>query len=160
MVQAIQLSLTFEGPLFLATPDELYESLSGELLPRLKEDRRIERKPRGIHPRSLGEYFSMWANTAPDGGIIVLGIEDDGTLSGCKELSQEALNERELTGRNFCPDSRSESRIVPVVNDRGEQDFVLAQRSNVIQRLALSLKRSPRSCRASAVPVRGWQPWP
>jgi ATP-dependent DNA helicase RecG len=69
--------------LALLTPQDIYECADAEMLQRLKEDRRIERKPAGIHGGELGEYFSMWANTVPDGGLMVLGQEDDGTFSGC-----------------------------------------------------------------------------
>lgn len=65
-----QLKLSFEQILPLLTVDEIYERASAELLTSLgKEDRRFERKPSGIHALTLGEYFSMWANTAPDGGL-------------------------------------------------------------------------------------------
>ena len=56
----------------LLTPDEIYDRAE-QLIPLLQEDRRIERKPGGIHKEPLGEYFSMWANTSPDGGLIALG---------------------------------------------------------------------------------------
>ena len=75
-----QLSFIFEGPLALLTVEEIYDRASTELFQKLKEDRRIERKPTGIHSQSLGEYFSMWANTAPDGGLVVVGMEDGGAV--------------------------------------------------------------------------------
>jgi hypothetical protein len=87
-----QLPLLFEGPLALLTVEEIYDRVSVDLLQRLKEDRRIERKPAGMHSQSLGEYFSMWANTAPDGGIVVIGMEDGGAVGVCLNLSQKELN--------------------------------------------------------------------
>jgi ATP-dependent DNA helicase RecG len=63
-----QLSLSFdEGPLSLLSPDDIYANADQTLLKLLKEDRRLERKPAKTHPRTLGEYHSMWANTAPEG---------------------------------------------------------------------------------------------
>jgi ATP-dependent DNA helicase RecG len=78
-----QLAFNFDGPTALMTVEEIYDHASVELFRRLREDRRIERKLAGIHSDFLGEYFSMWANTAPDGGLIVIGMEDDaeGTIS-------------------------------------------------------------------------------
>jgi hypothetical protein len=54
-----QLKLSFKELLPLLTPDEIYGSVSTKLIEELKEDRRVERKPAGIHSRSLGEYYSM-----------------------------------------------------------------------------------------------------
>lgn len=67
----------------------------------------------------------MWANTVPDGGLIAVGIEDKGEISGCKSLSQSELNEREQAGRTYCPDARFASKLVPVTNLKGESDFIL-----------------------------------
>ena len=123
-----QLNFSFDALLPVLSPDDLYSALSTDLIGKLKEDRRIERKPAGIHSRALGEYFSMWANTVPDGGLIFVGVEDDGSISGCSHLSQNDLNDREKAGRSYCPDSRSDSKRVVVVNMDGETDFILAIR--------------------------------
>src|ERR1017187_4052703 len=93
-----QLSLLFEMPLALVSPDEIYQNAEA-FLELIKEDRRFERKSPKTSPRSLGEYFSMWANTLPDGGLVAVGIEDKGSIAGCKELSQTELNE---IGRASC----------------------------------------------------------
>lgn len=82
-----QLSLTFEIPLALVSPDELYGHAES-VIELLREDRRFERKSPKTSPRTLGEYFSMWANTPPDGGLIAVGIEDNGKIIGCKSLTQ------------------------------------------------------------------------
>jgi ATP-dependent DNA helicase RecG len=114
----------FEGPLALLTVEEIYERASIELFQKLKEDRRIERKPSGVHSNFLGEYFSMWANTAPDGGIIAVGMENDGTLKGCSTLSQKELNRLEKTGMEYCPDARFDCKRV----EAGVDDYLLVFR--------------------------------
>src|ERR1039457_4434858 len=119
-----QLSLLFEMPLALVSPDEIYQNAEA-FLELIKEDRRFERKSPKTSPRSLGEYFSMWANTLPDGGLIAVGIEDSGIMKGCKSLSQGELNEREQAGRIYCPDARFSTTLVQVTNDHGEADFIL-----------------------------------
>jgi ATP-dependent DNA helicase RecG len=124
-----QLTLSFDAPLALLIPDEIYQNASHTLLSLLKEDRRIERKPAHTHGRVLGEYQSMWANTAPEGGITVLGMENDGSFSGCACLSQNELNDREKAANVYCPDSRSDSKRVPVINQQGHEDFVLLFRT-------------------------------
>jgi hypothetical protein len=107
-----QLSLIFDGPLALLTIDEIYASASAELLVQLNEDRRIERKPPGYHPDALGEYFSMWANTSPEGGIIVVGQHDKGPLLGCSGLPQHDLNRLEKTAMDYCPDAKNVSKRI------------------------------------------------
>lgn len=122
--QADQLNLRFDIPLALVSPDELYQNAEA-YIDLLKEDRRFERKSPKTSPRSLGEYFSMWANTLPDGGLLAVGIEDKGGVTGCNSLSQTELNEREQAGKIYCPDARFSSKLVPATNNRGEADFVL-----------------------------------
>jgi hypothetical protein len=78
-----QLSLIFKRELPVLSPDDIYQNANQDLLAKLDEDRRIERKPANTHGRKLGEYFSMWANTAPEGGLLVLGMENDGLFTGC-----------------------------------------------------------------------------
>ena len=63
------------------TVEEIWNGATVEGLIKLREDRRIERKPVGIHGAELAEYFSMWANTV-DGGLIVIGMENNGAVSG------------------------------------------------------------------------------
>ena len=119
-----RLNLRFDVPLALISPDELYQN--AELfLTLLREDRRFERKSPLTSTRSLGEYFSMWANTVPDGGLIAIGIENNGLITGCKGLSQTELNEREQAGRTYCPEARYSSKLVPALNSKGEEDFIL-----------------------------------
>jgi ATP-dependent DNA helicase RecG len=120
-----QLAFDFSRPLALLSVDEIYESADQALLDRVKEDRRIERKPCGIHPKTLGEYFSMWANSLPDGGIIAVGLEDDGTISGCSSLTQEKLNNLEQTGMVYCPDSRYQSKRISVTRPDLQEDFII-----------------------------------
>src|SRR5882672_213126 len=109
----------------LLTADEIYQRADSELIFRLKEDRRLERKPAGTHGGELGEYFSMWANTIPYGGLMVLGQQDKGAFSGCLKLSQEGINEQEKAGSFHCPEARFHSRRVAVQLSDGTNDFVL-----------------------------------
>jgi ATP-dependent DNA helicase RecG len=109
----------------LMSPDEIFEKADESLLRALSEDRRIERKPASYSGSSLAEYVCMWANTAPDGGLIACGISDDGTVEGCKKLSPEHLNKLDKVSYTFCPDATSETRRVPVQNKVGEPDFVI-----------------------------------
>jgi ATP-dependent DNA helicase RecG len=125
----LQLTLNY-SPLELATVDEIYHGIDEGMLSILKEDRRIERKPAGIHARELGEYFSMWANTSPEGGLIAIGVADGGTLAGCSSLSTEQVNELERTGDVYCPDAKYDTpkRIAIRRSSDGKPDYVICFR--------------------------------
>jgi ATP-dependent DNA helicase RecG len=120
-----QLDLSFSAPLPLLQLDEIYGQANQQLLWDLAEDRRLERKPPGIHARALADYFSMWSNTAPDGGLIVVGLEDGGHAAGCHTLSHEKLNELEKSHADFCPDAKVQSRRVAVETPAGISSFVV-----------------------------------
>jgi ATP-dependent DNA helicase RecG len=71
----------------------------------------------------------MWSNTAPDGGLVIVGIEDKtGTFIGCHGLSQDQLNEREKSAFIFCSEAKVESKRVPVVTPDGTDSFLLVFR--------------------------------
>jgi ATP-dependent DNA helicase RecG len=71
----------------------------------------------------------MWANTLPEGGLIVLGMNNDGSFSGCLTLSSKELNDREKSDAHYCPDSRTESKRIRIVNKKGQNDFVVLFRT-------------------------------
>lgn len=120
-----QLALTFDGVPALLTVSEIYESAEPALLAKLKEDRRIERKPPAYQAKYLADYISMFANTKPDGGIVVVGMENDGRISGCSGITQSRLNDLERAGQMYCPDAKYESRRIAATNASGAADFLL-----------------------------------
>ena len=121
-----QLSFSFETPSVLLSPDEIYDLADDrELLRRLKEDERLERKPAGLHARALGEYICMWSNTAPHGGLIAIGIGDKGLMSGCHKLTQEQINTIFKAGFVFCSEARTQYKKVAVLADDGSSSFVI-----------------------------------
>jgi ATP-dependent DNA helicase RecG len=126
MAKATQLQLEFEpkSP-FLLTVDEIYEKQSVSLILELKEDRRLERKPPGFQIRELGDYISMFANTQPGGGIIIIGMENNGIISGCSSLGTNRINELERAGHIYCPDAQFDSKRLQARNVEGEEDFLL-----------------------------------
>ena len=116
--------MNFDRPLDLYSSGELYACFNQTLLESLKEDKRIERKPSTIQPRGLDYCFSMWANTKPDGGLIVVGQEDDGKIRGCTSIGTNKLNDLERAVLIYCPDAKYSTKQVPVVNEKGNQDYV------------------------------------
>jgi ATP-dependent DNA helicase RecG len=120
-----QLSIPFPRHYALLSPSEIYEAVDEKLLRKLAEDRRIERKSPRIHGKDLGEYFSMWANTVPDGGLIVIGMDNDGQFSGCHDIGSDHLNKLEKAWYTYCPDARVESKRVGVTGKDGSDSFVV-----------------------------------
>ena len=51
------------------------------------ESSKVEFKNDQVHPNSLAEEFVSFANF--DGGLLLLGVEDDGTISGCRRSDIE-----------------------------------------------------------------------
>lgn len=115
-------------PIRLWSADELYDGMNVIVAVDASEDNRIERKSAVYRARELGDYFSMWADTAPDGGVILLRVENDGVLSGCSGVAQKRLNELQRAGEVFVPDARSRCRNVGIVNAKGEKDYIIAIR--------------------------------
>lgn len=110
------------------SPDEIFEQAEEAFLRRFAEDRRIERKPASYSGSSLGEYLCMWANTAPDGGIIVVGMKDNGSFEGCNRLDQEKLNKIDKIGYTWCPDASAQIKRISVCNEQGDRDFAIVVR--------------------------------
>jgi ATP-dependent DNA helicase RecG len=120
------LTIPLEKDIRLLSVAEVYSVLDRISPVDLREDRRFERKPAGIQARALSDYFSIFANTAPEGGIILVGIEDNGTITGCRRAEITHMNHLERAGDVYCPDARYEYKNVRVVNADGHEDFILA----------------------------------
>ena len=121
-----QLTFSWETPSAVLTPDDIFLLVDeGELLGRLFEDKRLERKSAGIHCRKLGEYICMWANTAPSGGLIAVGIEDSGEITGCHRLSQEQVNNIEKAAFVFCSEARTKTKTVAARANDDTATFII-----------------------------------
>jgi ATP-dependent DNA helicase RecG len=118
-----QLSLDFAPPELL-TVEEIWFSATSALLKQISEDRRVERKPAGIHAKELAQYLSMWANTS-DGGLIAIGIENNGAISGCMNAETSHLNALDTHSRDMCPDAKVDARFVHATNIKGQSDNIL-----------------------------------
>jgi ATP-dependent DNA helicase RecG len=110
------------------TPDDIYDKASEEVIQGFTEDHRVERKPARFDPRQLGDYFSIFANRAPHGGVIFLGVADNGEIEGCAQLDNKRLDEMEQAGRTYCPDARYDYKRVPIYKKDGKADFIIAFR--------------------------------
>ena len=126
-----QLELDFHAPLEtlpqLWTPDDIFQSCNASILEKFGEDSRVERKLATISQKDLAEYASMWANTQPYGGVVFIGIKNDGTIVGCKRTENSHINDLESV-RTLCHDARLEFKRISVSNERNEKDYVLVLR--------------------------------
>jgi ATP-dependent DNA helicase RecG len=129
--QAVQQFFDFEFAeskpevlLGLLTPDEIYHSAE-TLLNRIKEDCRVERKNPNERPEPLGDYFSMWANTSPYGGVIAYGIADDGTVVGCENCEQKHINRIENSGQDYAPGAVYEYKRIRATRPDGKDDWII-----------------------------------
>lgn len=114
-----------ERPVQLIGPHEAFSRADEQLLDRLIENSVMEKKNGKIKAQTLAEYFSMWANTSPEGGLILVGVENDGKKTGLLHLSDQQIAELELAGHNLCPDARFEQKRISIHNANGEDDFVI-----------------------------------
>lgn len=118
----------------LYSPDQIYDSSDVSLFTRLTEDHRFDRKSARAQPKELAKYLSGFGNgPSVDGGVLAIGIEEDGTVSGCSHLEQDRLSELERLGENHCPDGRFETKRVPAKNKSGNDDFVILARIRYVE---------------------------
>ncbi len=110
----------------LLSVDAMFAHANQALLKVLKEDRRVERKPPGfLKSHQLADYLSMWANTGAEGGLIAVGISNEGEAVGCNSIEVEHLNRLEKEAHDQCPDAKFEMRPVHVLRDSdGQPDFI------------------------------------
>ncbi|MEQ8335177.1 ATP-binding protein [Nisaea sp.] len=126
-----QLDLPFDEPFStndrpeLWTPRDIWNRFTQRMLPHFKEDRRIEYKatPK-INWEDLSAYYSAFSNT-PEGGVLIIGVADNGTPTGCKNLSQKQLNNIEKFHIQMCPQARPEIKRIPVASP-DEENFIAA----------------------------------
>jgi ATP-dependent DNA helicase RecG len=105
--------------------DEIYSEAGVDLLQEFREDKRIERKLGGAHAELIAEYVCMWANTPPIGGLIVLGIEDNGDITGCSAHSQAITEIERRVRSDLVRDARFDTKRLMVRRTaNNEADFI------------------------------------
>lgn len=132
----------------LFKPDQIYECDDGEFIARLTEDTRFDRKSGRVDGNGLATCLSAFGNgPAVEGGVIAVGIEKDGRVTGCKHLSEAKLQEIETAGRDRCPDGRFATRRINVQNLNGEDDFLILIRVYYVEGRLVSLTNDEAYCR-------------
>ena len=76
----------------LYSQDQIYDVDDQTLFTRLTEDHRFDRKSARIQPKELAKYLSAFGNGPNvDGGVLAIGVENDGTITGCATLEPDRL---------------------------------------------------------------------
>ena len=132
----------------LFKPDQIFETDDGAFISRLTEDTRFDRKSARVDGNGLANCLSAFGNgPAVEGGVVAVGIEKDGRVTGCKHLSETRLQEIETAGRDRCPDGRFATRRIGVENGKGEQDFLVLIRIYYVEGRLVSLTNDEAYCR-------------
>ena len=122
---ALPLTQPEKRALSMMGPHEMFAAANELLVDRLIENAVLEKKSGRVKGTVLSEYFSMWANTPPFGGCIIVGVEDDGKKTGLVAVGSNQVTEIELAGPNLCPDARYEQKNIKVTNNKGQPDYIL-----------------------------------
>lgn len=101
----------------------IFEEPSVERILASKEGQLLDFKSARIHPRDLANILIAFANA--DGGLVVIGIEKDRTITGIKSYA-ENVNGILRAAFDYCePVVQVESRVLDCVNASGEADQLL-----------------------------------
>ena len=94
---------------------------SPEVFSSEKETYYFDRKSARKDTAEIAKHISAFANAA--GGKLVIGIEDDGTVSGFKRDGARAIEDFKRAAITDCvPSPAVTSKELPVVNTDGEDE--------------------------------------
>lgn len=134
----------------LIKPDQIFESEDWPFVVKQPENTRFERKSGRVRPEALAECLSAFGNgPAVEGGVVAIGIENDGSVSGCDHLDQNKLVSLEFMGRDHCQGGRFKTRRLEVVNARGKPDFIILARVYFVDDKLVELTNGDAYCRES-----------
>jgi ATP-dependent DNA helicase RecG len=132
----------------LFKPDKLFASQDAEFIRQLPEDTRFDRKSNRVQADTLAALLSAFGNgPAVEGGVVAIGIADDGVIEGCKSLSQSRLSDIERCGRDRCVDGRFQTTRVPCRNAKGEDDFIVLARIHYVENRLVECTDGSAFCR-------------
>lgn len=138
---------TVEG---LTKPDYLFKTSDWNFVAKHPESSHFDLKSSKIDPKDLAVCLSAFGNgPAVQGGVVVIGIEKDGTVTGCSSVPEGKLQQLELMGRDHCPDGRFMTNRLQVTNSKGEPDFVIRARIFYVEDRLVELTNQAAYCRES-----------
>lgn len=89
-----------------------------------KENQYFDRKSARLNPKETARHISAFANAS--GGKLVIGIEDDGEITGFRRESAYPIEEFEQAALTGCePPAEVHPVRIPVTNSNGEDDDIL-----------------------------------
>lgn len=104
----------------------MIKHLSIEQICAAPESQEFDRKSARIDVKALAIHIIAFANA--DGGIIAVGVEDDGRITGVDEYT-ESVNELLRAPFDFCrPSVKTETELLECVNASGKPDHILMLR--------------------------------
>lgn len=103
----------------------LYNNPDIKKLISATENQNFERKSTLIQERDLALEFSAFANSSVEGGLVVVGIENDKNITGINFTGQEKINKLIQAQRTFCPMAIMNYKEFFVMNNKGENDRLL-----------------------------------
>ena len=103
----------------------LYNNPNTEKLLSTVENQNFEKKPASVDLKRLAAILSSFANSSVEGGLAVLGINNDTELVGINIFSQTRINKFIQAHRNFCPEARVKYKEIPITNNKGNKDRLL-----------------------------------
>lgn len=94
------------------------------LFSTFKENQYFDRKSARKDDKEIAKHISAFANAA--GGKLVIGIEDDGEVTGFKRSGARDIESFERAALTTCtPTPIVRKDRIPVVNSSGEEDLIL-----------------------------------
>ena len=152
MAEQLSLLELLERPTLdaLFKPDQIFASNDGAFICRLTEDTRFDRKSGKVERIGLAQCLSAFGNgPAVEGGVVAVGIEKNGKVTGCSHLSEGRLQEIETAGYEMCPDGRFETRRISVENFERQADFLVLIRIYYVESRLVKLTNGEAYCRQS-----------
>ena len=122
----------------------------------LKENQYFDRKSARKDDREIAKHISAFANAA--GGKLVIGIEDNGEVTGFKRNGARDIENFERAALTTCtPSPIVRKERIPAVNSSGEDDLILvldveASTSHSVARISdgeVFLRQNDKSVRLS-----------
>lgn len=111
----------------LWTADDIFLNADAATIATFHEDYRVERKSARKDPKGLASTLSAFANMQPYGGVIFVGVENSGEITGFQGQGKDRPSEFESVGQ-FCPDAKIDTRRIGATNSSGQPDFIIAIR--------------------------------
>lgn len=132
-----------------------------EMFARIKESQYFDRKSARKDEKEIAKHISAFANAS--GGKLVIGIEDNGEITGFKRDGARNIEDFERAALVSCVPSPIVNTIrIPTMNSSGDEDIVLVleidpSASHVVSRLSdgeVFLRQNDKSVRLTRDQVR------